>query len=66
MIELAEQTAKEFCASILASWFIQSRLGGNRKGGIQSLDLIRSRRVQIRRIDSQIEALLEMKRKAGV
>ena len=65
MIELAEQTAKEFCASILASWFIQSRLGGNRSG-IQSLDLIRSRRVQIRRIDSQIEALLEMKRKAGV
>ena len=54
MIELAEQTAKQFAASILAKWFIRSRLGGNRKGGGEMNDA---------EITSKIEALLEMKRK---
>ena len=56
MIELAEQTAKQFCASVLAKWFIRSRLGGNRKGGSDLSDA---------EITAKIEALLEMKRKAG-
>ena len=55
MIELAERTAKNFCARILAKWFIQSRLNGVRKNGGNALSDAE--------ITEKIEALLKMQQK---
>lgn len=58
MIEIAHQSAKDFCARLLGTWFIKSRLNGVRKGSDKGSDGLSDAE-----ITEKIEALLALQRK---